>query len=142
MVGHELMRHAVAASTERAYLRHFIAWVDFRVRSGVPVFLDHGIDDMINVWRLFEYVAYAFDTKKRRSATFESQLSAIKYFHRISRGLELDTTHPVIASALQGAAHSHAEVGNQATVRRPVSWAMLLAGETFIPAWRNVGCVL
>ena len=62
-VGLGLVRHAVAASTERAYLGHFGAWVDFRVRSGVPVFLDRGIDDMTNVWHLFEYVAYAFATK-------------------------------------------------------------------------------
>ena len=58
-------------------------------------------------------------------------------FHRLLRGFELDTTHPVIASALKGAARSHAEVGNKATVRRPVSWATLLAGETLIPAWRS-----
>eukprot|EP00904_Undaria_pinnatifida_P010786 jgi/Undpi1/6838/HiC_scaffold_21.g09314.m1 len=56
---------------------------------------------MTNVWHLFEYVAYAFATKKLRSATIESHLSAIKFFHRISRGFELDTTHPVIASALK-----------------------------------------
>ena len=81
-------------------------------------------------------------TKNLRSATTESQLSAIKFFHRISRGFELDTTHPVLANALKGAARSHADVGNQAAVRRPVSWAMLLAGETLIPAWRNGGRVL
>ena len=38
---------------------------------------------MTNVWNLFEYVAYAFATKKLRSATIESHLSAIKFFHRI-----------------------------------------------------------
>ena len=106
------MRHAVATSTERANLGHFGAWVYFRVRSGVPVFLDCGIDGMTNVWHLFEYVTYALDTKKLRSATIESHLSAIKFFHRISRGFELDTTHPVIASALKGAARSHAQVGS------------------------------
>ncbi len=82
-VGLGLMRHAVAASTERVYLGHFGAWVDFRVRSGVPVFLDRGIDDMTNVWHLCEYVAYAFATKKLRPATIESHLSAIKFFHRM-----------------------------------------------------------
>ena len=136
------MRHAAAASTERAYLGHFGPWVDFRVRSGVPVFLERGIDGMTNVWHLFEHVAYAFATKKLRSATIESRLSAINCFHRISRGFELDTTHPVIASALKGSSRSHAEVGNQATVRCPVSLATFLAGETLIPAWRNGGRVL
>ena len=121
---------------------HFGAWVNVRVRSGFPVFLDRGIDDVTNVWHLFEYVAYAFATKKLRSATIESRLSAIKFFHRIPRGFELDTTHPVIASAVKGAVRSHAEVGNQATVRRPVSSAMLLAREILMPAWRNGGRVL
>ena len=94
------------------------------------------------MWQLFEYVAYSFATKKLRSATIESHLSAIKFFHRISRGFELDTTHPVLACALKGAARSHADVGNQATVRRPVSWAMLLAGESLIPSWGTGGRVL
>ena len=128
------MRHAVAASTERAYLGHFGAWLDVRVRSRVPVFLERGIDGTTNVWHSFDFVAYAFATNKQQSATIESNLSAIKFFHRISRGFELDTTHPVILSALKGAARSHAEVGNQGTVRRSVSWAMLLAGKTLIPA--------
>ena len=97
---------------------------------------------MTNVWHLLEYVAYAFATKKPRSATIESHLSAITFSHRISRGFDLDTIHPVISSALKGATCSHDEVGNQATVRRPMSWAMFLAGETLIPAWRNRGRVL
>ena len=137
-VGLGLMRSAVAASSERTYQGHFGARVDFRVRCGLPVFLQHCSDSMFNVWQLlFEYVAYAFATKKLRSATIESHSSAIKFFHRISRDFELDTTHPALARALKGAARSHADVDNQAAVRRPVSWAMLLAGETLIPAWRN-----
>ena len=98
------MRNAVAVSSEQIFLGHFGAWVDVRVRRGVPVFLQHCRGVMANVWCLFEYVAYAFASNKLRSATIESHLLAIKYFLRISRGFELDTTHPVIASALKGAA--------------------------------------
>ena len=141
-VGLRLMRHAIADSTERAYLGYFGAWVNFRVRSGVPVFLDRGIDDMTNVWHLVKYVAYSFASKQQRSATIESHLSAIRFFHRISRAFEIDTTHPVISSALKGAARSQVELGNRATVRRPVSRAMLFVGETLIPAWSNGGRVL
>ena len=54
----------IIQSTERAYLGNFGAWVDFRVSSGVPVFLRRGIDGMTKVWHLFERVAYAFATKK------------------------------------------------------------------------------
>ena len=75
---------------------------------------------MTNVWHLFEYVAYAFATKELRSATIDIYLSAIKVFRRISRGFELDTTHPVLGNALKGTARSYADAGNQATVRRSV----------------------
>ena len=116
-VGLGLMRTAVAAPTERAHLANCGAWVDFRVRSGVHVLAQRGSNGMTNVWHLFGDVAYAFVTKKLRSATIESHLSAIKFFHHISRVFELDTTHPVIASSLQGAARWYDEVGNQAIVR-------------------------
>ena len=121
------------------FLGHFGAWVDFRVRSDVPVLLDRGIDDMINVWHLFEYVEHALATTRLRSATIESHLSAIKFVHRTSRDFELDTTHPVIASAFDGATRLHVEVGNQATVRRPLSWGMLLAAEKLSPILCNGG---
>ena len=78
-----------------------------------------------------------------RSATIASRLSAIKYFHRISRGVKLDTTLPVAASALSGAARSHADVGNQATVRRPISWgnvARWRGSDSFV-AWWGSGSV-
>ena len=136
-VGLELMRNAVAVSSEQTYLGHFGAWVDFRVSCAVPVFLQHCREDIANVWCLFEYVANSFATKLLRSATIKSHLSAIKYFHRTSRGFELDTTHPIIASVLKGAARSHANVGNQATVRKPISWWMFLAGEALITSWRS-----
>ena len=63
-VGLELVRNAVAASTARAYQGHFGSWVDFRVRRGLPVFLQGCSGGMTNVWHLLEYVAYAFATKK------------------------------------------------------------------------------
>ena len=69
-------------------------------------------------------------------------MSAIKFLHRISRGFKIETTHPVIAIALKGAARLHADVDNQATVRRPVSWDMPLAGEERILAWLAGGRVL
>ena len=36
---------------------------------------------MTNVWHLFAYAAYAYATKKLRSATIEGHLSAIKFLH-------------------------------------------------------------
>ena len=59
----------------------------------------------------------------------------------ISRGLELDTTHPGLGN-VKGAARSHADAGNQATIRRPVSWEMLIAGEKLISTRQTGGLVL
>ena len=130
------MRHAIAASSERTYQGNFSAWVEFWVRCGLPVFLERCRDVMANVWHVFEYVAFAVSTKKLRSAPIESHLSAIKFFQGISRGFEIDITHPVTPNALKGAARLHADVGNQATVRRHVSWDMQLTREKLIPTWR------
>lgn len=66
-------------------------------------------------------------------------LSATKYLHRILRGVQLETTHPVIASAHEGAARSNADAGNQISVRRPISWVMLLAAESLTHTWRTWG---
>ena len=88
---------------------------------------------MVNFWFLFEYVAYAFSTKhcgRRPSRVFRLRLNT---FTRISRGFELGTTHPVFASALKGASRLHADAGSQATVRRPITWLVLLAGEALFP---------
>ena len=73
------MRIAVAALSERNYQGHFSAWVDVRVSCGLAGFLQHCSDSMLNVWQLTEYVAYAFATKKLRSAAIESHLSAMKF---------------------------------------------------------------
>ena len=141
-VGLELIRNAISTSSERPYQGHFGAWVDVWVRCDMPVFLERCGHRMTNVWHLFEYVAYAFATKQLRRATNESHSSAITCFHRISRGFALDTTHPVWGSALKGAARSHADAGVKATVRCPVSWEMLIAGEKSIFTWQTGGRVL
>ena len=73
-VGLERMRVAVAPSSERTYEGHFGAWVDFWVRCGLPVFLQHYSDSAINVWQLFKYVGYALVTKKLRSCDHRESL--------------------------------------------------------------------
>ena len=101
----------------------------------MPVFLQHGSADMIDVWSLFEYVAYAVGEHRKPDV-------GDQYCPRISCGFELDTTNSVIASALKGAARSRADAENQATVRRPISWIMTLAGEALMPSCRVGGRVV
>lgn len=64
----ELMRSAIAPSSDRTYQGHFGDWVEYRVRCGLPVFLRRCGDSMTNV-------AYAFATKKMPSAIVESLIS-------------------------------------------------------------------
>ena len=108
-VGPELMRIAVAVSSEQTYPGPSSAWVDFRVRE-----CRVSSSTVVMIWPTcdprWSTLAYAFATKPLPSATIEGHWSAIKYFSRISRGFELDTTHPVIASAFKGAGRSLADV--------------------------------
>lgn len=64
---------------------------------------------VVNVLHLAEYVGYVFSDKGLQGDTIESHLSAIKYFHRVSRSFELDTTRPLLTNALKGAARLHAD---------------------------------
>ena len=97
---------------------------------------------MANVRSLLENTAYAVATKKLQANTVESHLSAIKLFHRSSRGFELDTSHPLLRNALKGSARSHAVAGLQPRVRRQVSWSMLLGGEHLAQTWGAGGRAL
>lgn len=80
------------------------AWVDFSERCGVPVFLQLCSDDMVNVWCLFDKSSIPVRHDQVQRATIESHLSAIKYFNRISRGVELEKFIPysiVLSKLLQ-----------------------------------------
>ena len=131
----KLVRNSIARSSERTYQGHFGAWAEFRLSVGKTVFLASGEGNLRNVWSLFEYVAYACMTKGLQAKTVESLLSAITYYHRGSRGIELQTTYPLLVNILEGVSRSHVESGNQQRLRRPMSWSVLLAGEPMCASW-------
>lgn len=56
---------------------------------------------MVNVWCLFDKLSVPIRHGQVQRATIGSHLSAIKYFHLISRGFELDRSHPVVDSAFK-----------------------------------------
>ena len=143
-VGLELVRNAVAPSTECAYKGHFGSWVEVRLNVlHEPVFLQFSSENpMENFCSLLEYAAYAVAAKKLQADTVESHLSAIKFFHRSSRGFELDTSHTLLRNALKCSARSHAATGLQPRVRRPVLWSMLLGGEHLSQTWGVGGRIL
>ena len=65
-VGLELVRNAVAPSTEHAYQGYFRSWVEVCLNVlHEPVFLEFSSEDpMANVRSPLEYPAYAVATKK------------------------------------------------------------------------------
>ena len=83
---------------------------------------------MTNLWHLFEHVAYAFLCHQ------ETAVGNTKAICQLFRARHHSPRH---RECPQGAARLNADVGNQATVRQPVSWAMFLAGEKMIPSWRS-----
>ena len=85
------------------------------------------------VSQLLEYVAYAFTVLGLRQTTIAGHLSAVKYVHRLSCAMEVDTCHSLIKQALKEVARGHAGVGVQQRVRRPVSWSMLKEGGRLVP---------
>ena len=85
------------------------------------------------MWHLFEYIGFAFAIKKLRLATIEGRSSAIRFFHLVSRGFELDTTHPL---SLMPSKVLRVRMPTLA-IKQPCaglySWPVLLTGETLIP---------
>ncbi|CAB1107236.1 unnamed protein product [Ectocarpus sp. CCAP 1310/34] len=141
--GFELVRHALAPSSERTYLGFFGAWVKFREDVvGRPTFMMPSSPSPDSVSQLLEYVAYAFTVLGLRQTTIAGHLSAVKFFHRLAYAMEVDTCHSLIKQALKGVARGHAGVGAQQRVRRPVSWSMLKEGGRLVPQWGTRGRVL
>ena len=112
-------------------------------RCGVPVFLRLSRDDMANVLCLFEYVAYAFATKKkcgRRPSQVVCRRSNTFTVFRVVSSSTLPSPLPLAPS--------------QALLVRTPTWetkqpcvgpfhgGMSLAGEALIPSWRGGGRVL
>ena len=87
------------------------------------------------VWVLIEYVSWCCEAEGNLAGTISGKLAAVQYFHRLEAGVELPTTAPVLKSALKGIARGHVAAGTPRQVRLPVSWGMLLEGESLIPSW-------
>lgn len=60
---------------------------------------------------LEEYIAYACVSKSSQVATIETHQFAIKHFHRIAKGIGLETAHLVVVHALKGMTRCHAKFG-------------------------------
>jgi len=56
--------------------------------------------------------------------------------------VEIDTSSPLLESAIRGVARSHAEAGTRHRVRLPITLEMLLDGEAVSESWGKGGHVM
>lgn len=92
-------------------------------------------------WALIEFAAWCFEAGNM-SGTIAGKLAAVQYFHRIEAGVEIQTSSPLIKSALRGIARSHAEAGTRHRIRLPATLGMLLDGESLSQSWGVGGHVM
>ena len=98
--------------------------------------------DSHKAWALTEFASWCCASERNLANTIAGKFAAVQYFDRLDVGVELPVTAPVVHYALKGIARSHVEAGTPRRVRLPVSFSMLLTGETLVPSWGPEGKVL
>ena len=90
-------------------------------------------------WELVEeltgFMAYCCAERKNMEATVAGKLMAVNLYHEQWRGLSLPLQHFRIQAVKKGVRRAYAEAGNQARVRRPLTWEMTRVMEESIGAW-------
>ena len=88
-------------------------------------------------WKLVEelkvFRAHCCAKWKSKEATVAGKLMAV--FHEQWVGLSLPLQHFSVQAVKKGIRRAHAEAGNQARVRRPLTWEMIRVMEESIGAW-------
>ena len=93
-------------------------------------------------WALIDFAAWCLESKGNLASTISGKIAAVQYYHRVEAQVEIIATSPLLRCALKGIARSHVEAGTRHRVRLPVTWRMLLDGESLIPAWGIGGRVM
>ena len=93
-------------------------------------------------WALIDFAAWCLESKENLASTISGKIAAVQYYHRVEAQVEIIATSPLLRCALKGIARSHVEAGTRHRVRLPVTWRMLLDGESLIPAWGIGGRVM
>ena len=128
-VGLDLVRGVFTSASERTYQGYFGHFVKYSVEMvNRPMLLVENPDLTVNVGQLLDYVPYACSVLSIQQTTIDGRFSAIKYIHRVSSSLELDTRNSFILNALKGVARGRAQVGTQQRVRRAIALSILRGG--------------
>ena len=93
-------------------------------------------------WALIDFAAWCFESKGNLGSTLSGNIAAVQYYHGVEAQVEIIATSTLIRCALKGIARSHVEAGTRHRFRLPLTWRMLLDGESLIPAWGIGGRVM
>ena len=94
------------------------------------------------VWALVDFAAWCCAAEGNTVDTIKTKIAAVQYFHRVEVSMELPTKSPLLEHVFSGIFRAHAVSGTKSRERRPVSWDMLLEGETLVPSWGRAGRIL
>ena len=109
---------------------------------GCREYLESGDSDSHKAWALVVFASSCCASEGNLANTISGKFVALQYFHRLKVGVELPVTAPVVQCALREIAQAHVAVGMPRRVRLPVSFGVLLAGETLGLSWGSEGRVL
>ena len=141
-IGVQYIRGSVAESSERTYASGFRSWTKFRGLTSAVLYFSEDTPKSDMVWALVDFAAWCCASEGNKVGTIKSKIAAVQYFHRVKIGMELPTKSPLLERVFSGISRAHAVAGTEKRVRRPVSWEMLLDGETLIPSWGSGGRIL
>ena len=93
-------------------------------------------------WALIDFAAWCFESKENLGSTLSGKIASVQYYHRGQAQVEIIATSPLIKCTLKGIARFHVEAGTRHRFRLPLTWRMLLDGESLIPPWGIGGRVM
>ena len=128
-------------SFERTYGSGFRSWLKFRQLISCEPYFEPGKSDGVMIWVLVDFATWCAASEGNRAGTNSGKLAAVRYFYRVGFGLELPVKSTLIKIALKGISRSHTLAGKARRVPLPVSWRMLLGGESLVPSWGSGGSV-
>ena len=140
-IGVLYIRGSVADSSQLNYVSSFRSWIKFRGLTNAVLYFsgDTPVSDM--VWALVDFAAWCCAAEGNQVGTIKSKIAiAILSSRRGRHGApdQITTAGTRVQRDISGSCSSWYE----SRVRRPVSWDMLLEGETLVPSWGRGGRIL
>ena len=95
--------------------------------------------ELVKELLIAEFTAYCCTERKNKEATVVGKMVALNVYHEQWVRLSLPLQHFRIQAVRMGIKRAHVEAGNQARVRRPLTWEMIRVMEECIGEWEVGG---